>query len=418
MTAFRNHIFIAVLLVVLSIPAVAQIFSFPDPVPNEEKRTLAPLPTFPRTIPETQSFPRRLDDFLADHFGLRTSMLSLHSWLKWQLGMQFFPIAVRGKNDWFFLGDKYDQCMRQHTGLIPLPPEKISSWVARVADMRRRLRERGIDLRLLIVPDKQTIYPEFLPDGLQVPVGPTPLEQLTQLLHSEHADIGLIDVRAALLDAKNHSAQLLYYQQDSHWNTHGVFVGYDVLRRTLAADGHTGFLPTTDQFHIIPNGEEPAEIPMLISLGMVFRTSLTIEALKSGTHVREKNVNNDPSLFWIPMWAHTQSSAANALRVLIFKDSNLNRNWPLFEEAFRETIVVYRYTYPVDEAFIERLDPDIVIVEITERQFFKYVVQDGDPLVWPGASHDAPALPPFKTSRSNQKSSHRISQDPHLVPKY
>lgn len=50
------------------------------------------------------NFPREVDAFMQDHFGLRMALLGLHSRIKFSMGDSTNPDVTIGKSGWIFLG--------------------------------------------------------------------------------------------------------------------------------------------------------------------------------------------------------------------------------------------------------------------------------------------------------------------------
>src|SRR5688572_8546477 len=110
--------------------------------------------------------------------------------------------VVVGREGWFYLGDKYEQTLTVARTGQTLAEVEMGKRIGDAADAWERwLGLRGVRVyRVMIAPDKGTIYPEFLPNWAQ-PASPS----ATDALMAGNGDFRFIDLRPALLAAKNAS---------------------------------------------------------------------------------------------------------------------------------------------------------------------------------------------------------------------
>jgi len=98
---------------------------------------------------------------------------------------------------------------------------------------RDSLAAQGVRLKLLVVPGKETIYPEWLSARYRAADGPPRNVGVGSLLQ-ELADQGVevLDAAPILWEAKG--ASDLYLRQDTHWSPEGLDVIADALAERLA----------------------------------------------------------------------------------------------------------------------------------------------------------------------------------------
>ena len=129
----------------------------------------------------------------------------------------------RGKNDWLFLGNAYDNTVAK-LKLAILPDQKtIRSTVAQFSRLAETAAEYNIPVVLIMGPNKSSIYPEYLPDELV----PSPQKYSSFFLKKLRGipNLTVYDPTADLLERKQ-SEGLLYWMTDTHWNTKGAFLTY------------------------------------------------------------------------------------------------------------------------------------------------------------------------------------------------
>jgi len=155
-------------------------------------------------------------------------------WLNWplyKLGISTKPEdVIIGKEAWMFLGDKYEAPISMARRGIQADDEKLAEEIARTAHAWEHwLKRQGVALyRVVIVPDKGSIYPEYLPDWAK-PSGPTATDALVRQAGSDL----YIDLRPELLRDKKISTYPLYYKTDTHWNRLGAAYAFSALMDKL-----------------------------------------------------------------------------------------------------------------------------------------------------------------------------------------
>ncbi len=150
----------------------------------------------------------------------------------YSLGISTDPDQVIiGKNGWLYLGDK-------HNITITVKRRGAMAWNMEIAkriglatkSWEQWLKLKGVRLyQVMLAPDKDTIYPEFLPDWAQ----PAANSATDALLANVSREIYL-DTRPALRAAKSQFSEPLYYKTDSHWNQLGSWVAFHALSMKVA----------------------------------------------------------------------------------------------------------------------------------------------------------------------------------------
>ena len=142
----------------------------------------------------------------------------------YRLGISTDPSqTVIGYDGWFYLGDKFleERTVARHGGTpadvetgkqINLAMEAWDYW----------LRTKGVSIfRVMVGPDKGSIYPEFLPKWAR-PTSPS----ATDALMAETGMVRYVDLREPIRAAKTETSHALYYATDTHWNSLGAGLGF------------------------------------------------------------------------------------------------------------------------------------------------------------------------------------------------
>lgn len=129
----------------------------------------------------------------------------------------------QGKEDWLFLGNAHDHTVAK-LKLATIPSEtkvnEVKNQFSKLADQAAR---HGVKTVLIVGPNKSSIYPEYLPEGLH----PSAKRYSSFFFEGlrELQNLVLYDPTNDLLAAKA-SNGLLYWKTDTHWNDKGAYLTY------------------------------------------------------------------------------------------------------------------------------------------------------------------------------------------------
>ena len=114
--------------------------------------------------------------------------------------------------------------------LLPSSPEYVEETAERMAAHVRWFQSRDISAVLVIAPNKESVYPELVPDAGSS--APTFMPLLAESLRNR--GIPYSDVHGAMIRQRAEEPdRLLYHLDDSHWNATGVGVAVQETVRAL-----------------------------------------------------------------------------------------------------------------------------------------------------------------------------------------
>ncbi len=170
----------------------------------------------------------------ADVFGLRDVLIRAHAIQNiFVMQRSGTPVVLLGQNSWmFYAGERSIEIAR---GAAPLSRPDVEAWALAFEAQREAMRRRGILYMLALTPNKESIYPEMLPEAT-TRVGPSRFEQLFARLQTG-SDLDIVDLRPALIAEKQRDAidDHVYFPQGTHWYGRGAVAGYRELVRSLRA---------------------------------------------------------------------------------------------------------------------------------------------------------------------------------------
>ncbi len=136
----------------------------------------------------------------------------------------------KGKDDWLFLGNSYDNTVAKLKLASKPNEEHLNAVKANFYKISETSAQYGIKTVLIVGPNKSTIYPEYLPENLIPSATRYSSVFLTKL--KEIPSLTVYDPTSDLLAAKK-SERILYWMTDTHWNNKGAFVTYAGFSKLL-----------------------------------------------------------------------------------------------------------------------------------------------------------------------------------------
>ena len=296
----NNWLLILLFFLLLLVPSIARILGFSSGIAGEN-RNLAPFPKI-ETIRQAKFLPRMMDDYVNDRFGLRKQLIHLNSLIKYELGVSSTKDVIIGKDGWLFY--TADDLMGQHIGANIFAPEELEHWVQVMEADGDWLAKRGIAFYILIAPDKNTIYPEKLPEYPRGPV--TRIDQLAERLR--HSTLEFIDPRERLFHAKA-TGEMVYFAGDTHWLERGAFVAYEMLMERI----HKRFpwvVPyTLDDFTVVYG--QPAAADLAAHLALERDLHYTVERLIPQMEIAPDGTTKDNISPRLELAHHRKSKRSN-----------------------------------------------------------------------------------------------------------
>jgi alginate O-acetyltransferase complex protein AlgJ len=333
-------------------PLIGMFFGVGEFAASDENRRPAVLPKLPRNGLRWLDLGGPFTAYLHDRFGFRGTMIAAQALFKVRLlGVSSSPEVLIGKHGWlFYTGEK---SMDSYRGVLPLDAHDLAAWVQLFTRRQDWLARRGILMIVVIVPDKQTVYPEFLPSSIRKSNQRMRLDTFLTSLRSA-STVPLLDLRPALIDAKTRYP-ILYSASDTHWNARGAYVGYvEVMREIARKYPDVQPLPLSRTQHAIHYAS--GDLAKMLGLGSVWREELD-EPLSPPTLRGSQTPAGD-----LVMW---QAGAAER-RLVIFGDSFGAPLVPYLAPHFAET--VFSQSTGFKPALIAESNPDVVLFEFVERK--------------------------------------------------
>jgi hypothetical protein len=284
--------------------------------------------------------------------------------LRIKLGDRVFPVALLGKDGWmeYSAGSNIDDF--QNVRSLGMGNKK--KLVEKLTSINQYLTSQGITFLIVVAPNKASIYPDKLPEEINSLSSPSRLDLLIPYLESNNQPV-ILDLRTALRTARQNRD--VYYKTDTHWNGYGAFVAYTTIIKSLG-----------NAYPVL----KPYEITDL----ELVTADPSVHDISSLMHA---NFITEPAFFFTPRESFVQTSHPGDINdynqfssisdsklptLLMFHDSfgltNLN---DYLSMNFEKSYFVHQLgmsPYFTKES-IQKFDPDIVVIEIVERNLEQLV---------------------------------------------
>jgi hypothetical protein len=217
------------------------------------------------------------------------------------------------------------------------------------------LAKSGATYLFMVAPNSHLIYPEHLPDGIEL-VEDRPVNQLrAHLDRAGSRPTALLYPLDELLEEKRHHE--VCSRTNSHWNETGGFVAYSMLIDEVDRVAPVRRLQRSDLafFEVDTPGD----------LGYKFTPARESPHTTSRMRHRSAELVYDNQVENTGAYLVTECPAAPATRCVLFGDSYSYGILRFLSESFRR--FAFAQTVSIDLDVIERERPDVVISLMSER---------------------------------------------------
>ncbi len=313
-----------------------------------------PLSEFPALIEGggfNVDFLEECGAYFEDHFALRPQMVNLNAWIQDTfLNQSATDQVILGEDGWMF----YEGAMDDYRNENQMTARGLNNAIQNLRIMKSYVESKGAQFVVMIVPNKSTLYGEYMPDNQKEGLGEGNLDRIQPML--EEAGITYVN----LLDAFNETEEVLYYKEDSHWTNKGAALAYE---KTMAAIEGAKDVP---DFRSIPYEVVPEHMGDLAE--MLFPITGELEENEIYTYewaydyVGEVTDNMDN-------WIETTNPSRTGT-LLMYRDSFGESFLPFMAEAFGTAY--FSRLVPYNMANMDEYKPDVVIVERVERRIASF----------------------------------------------
>lgn len=261
--------------------------------------------------------------------------------------------VVVGKENWLFLQNDTNRIVEQNAGICKFSSNGIKKWVRTLEARTAMLKDRGIKYYFFVAPNKESIYPEYLPDGY-ILSEQRPIEQIMEGLSTS-----TVNLWYPLEVLKLYKSEFsLYTQVNTHWNARGGYIAYKYLANIIKKEYPLKVVEWEDiVFEEMEISEDLGNKlnPPQTSL----YTTARVKNAKSQMIYDNGKINSGRVQISV-------NKDATLPTAIIFHDSFMTDGMlPFMMESFSR--IQFVHTPIVDYDLIDRIKPDVVISQMVER---------------------------------------------------
>ncbi|NSW51164.1 MAG: hypothetical protein HPY85_01500 [Anaerolineae bacterium] len=275
-----------------------------------------------------------------------------------------YPIVLGGKDGWlYYTGERN---MDDYQNAFPISDDELMQIYSNLESINRRLSIHDKLFLVVIAPNRETIYPDYLPSGTAQVGDNDRLDALMAYMEKMGGKTKILDLRDELLAARQDNP-LLYFKTDTHWNQLGAFVAYqEICKAIQSSEGFEDFTCRRAEDYTIEYIPYSGDMVKLMPTHQVI-TELIPNFLPN---FNSPVIQDPPPPYGRDRieWVYTripEGQSPNPYTLVSFRDSFSMDLVPFLREDFEEATFEWNFHYNQD--LINEKDPDIVIIEVVER---------------------------------------------------
>ena len=194
---------------------------------NYELRTLASKPIL--VLTNINEYPKKYEEYFNDYLPFRNELVKLKNLSDIFVFKNILSKKLLiGKDKWLFNGN----LVKKYIGIEKYNFTESELEIAKnnLIHFRDELKKKNIDFILMVCPDKEYIYFEYMPDYIKRKSIKNDTDIFVEYIKN-NTDIKVVYPKEELLKYKY--KYQLYYKYDYHWNTLGAYIEYIELMKSL-----------------------------------------------------------------------------------------------------------------------------------------------------------------------------------------
>ncbi len=344
-----TQLFILLVAAIVILPGAIYAVLGIKPDESLENATIAPRPDF--SLAEITDFPKEYEEYYNDHVPFREPLIRLDSYFSYYvLNKSPTDEVVVGSDGWLFL----EESVQDYKNSNAYTEEQLLELAEKFETTSSYLAQQDIEFYIMLAPNKNTIYGEYMPDGYLVEDSVGKTQQLVDYI-TKNTSVNIIYEPDAFAEYKDDYQ--LYYKKDSHWNGLGGYIGFKSLAEAM------GFsLPELEDAGYSVTGSGPADL--LTTMGITngnHEAAYTVDVLPNIETSLISDEDNDVKV----NIKQYESSSGNDKRLLMFRDSFGTELVPYMSKLYSESVFVWENKF--DMSYVWEYNPDVVVYSLVER---------------------------------------------------
>ena len=358
-----NVCFLIVVLVILIIPVLS---INKDVISEEENRTLTKYKSIYNKENKTinTTYCKDFENWFKDRFFGRLFLIHINNNIKYFLSGRF----VRYKE---VIIDKNNEIMYGTLQVSAIPTADQNKIRNKLQSLNEYLKKQNIKLYVVVVPQKETIYPPILNRR------PKSINNIKSVIVDKNYGVNMIFAANEYMDSKKILKYPLFFKTDSHETDDGVFVSYNTLMKEIQKDFHDIYISRSSDFYYIYNNLTMYSDKRVFRLGHTCITAAGLpKSICYNLHNAEYRyyVHRDIKNLKIKSYKSDKLEKeeyfypkGNNLRCLLIGDSFMDNLMDVMSYSFKHCMKIH-LRYFLDNQIlkneIDEFKPDIVVIYI------------------------------------------------------
>lgn len=310
--------------------------------------------------PGSDWFCKNVEYYLSDRVGFREGFITSYQFLSDKIFHKLeHPSYMYGKDGYVMVD--WDLVTFQHRDV---DESYVDNLTAYLKSLQSYCENSGAEFLFFLCPNKETIYPEYFPDGYNVKRQPNRTERITGMLAEQN--VNYIYPKDLFMGLKK-TEQLYNPKFDAgHWNDTGSFYGNQEIIKYLNQKFPEMGLLRDEEFTVghriekyLMNSRFPINEP--VPEYILKKTDMAPD--NEGLNQIELTA---PELYHM-YYKHSESGYEKLPRILIFGDSYFEDAAKFYLNHCSELIMLHSNNLGQADGYIDYFQPDIVILEAVER---------------------------------------------------
>ncbi|MCR4797382.1 MAG: hypothetical protein K5853_02925 [Lachnospiraceae bacterium] len=296
----------------------------------------------------------QVEQYVNDRVGFRDQMITAYQYTDLLLFRELnHPLYQSGKGGHVY-SREWDPITYQHLDGDEDFPGQMADFLLYIQNY---CKENDMGFCFLLAPNKESIYPEYYPDGYGIKDQPNRSDRIMEEL--DKRGVNHVDPRAMLIEEK--VKQPVYNQtyDVGHWNPYGMYLSVNKLYEDYLLPTYPQIqAPLLSEYKVTKEDRD-----YLPNSYIRMEDTESVFSLKEDT--TELQWDNSVNDVYLRGWKNP--SRPDAPKVLVFGDSYFGHGDLFFKEQFSETYFLHISNMWDFYGCVDLLQPDIILIEAGER---------------------------------------------------
>ncbi len=287
--------------------------------------------------------------------------------------------VIIGYDDYMF----YEDTINDFIGSGFLTETVYNRAVKTMVERNNWAESHGKKLYFVIAPNKNTVYPDYMPEGYTM-ASYRRYDQFVELLQS--AGVKAVDLRGTMAAAVQEVPERnLYYKYDTHWNNHAGYFAYRAAMDMIRADFPNVVIHDKSEYQINYCETYMKDMAYYLGYYSYLKEYGPVYTLKSGKTAQL--INYTPKEAWgqftfayegsdgysdkLYYFQYKNDYNQGAPNLYVMRDSYSIAMVPFLKDSFYKS--TYNWTFSFSESEILKSDADVIMVIVAERNLRSYV---------------------------------------------